>query len=431
MIQNTTHALKTVEQAMFALTPFFQSVRWGGIYALVTALLCTPISGHANVRDYVLQPGDGLQLSLPNMFDQTWESIIDITGHVRFPFLGQQPAAGLTLTELYTQMKIAATGVEIKILAGAEKSVNVLSGEELYIQISRYRPITVIGDVAQPGSVEFVPGLTVRALLGHAGGIQLAELADIRAPADSTVRLQSALQTQKWMNAQIFSRDILLNASADETFVSEDNVSRLGAFLSDDETQSMIDEIEIALRERRNQRADLKERIKLTVNRVGNLQKAYANYEEASTLEETRLQQLLVIGDKGLVTADRISDARNSALAASTRLLTVASDIYEAQAELQRLKEDLTQLDDDFHSQALNEKRRFSQQLSEVSAQVDSLRLLLSQHDSSEALGANSQIELLVHRGIGTEEETMPIRPGDLLHPGDVVEVILHMADAS
>jgi polysaccharide export outer membrane protein len=425
--------LKTFCRPAFLLPGSLLAALIGACLCLVSppAVSAQTAQPGSEVRDYLLQPGDELRLSMPGISSQTWEAVIDITGDVRFPFLGQQRAAGLTLSELNTQMEIAATGLEVQVFDGGEKSAVVLSGEEIYMQVTRYRPVTVIGDISQPGSIEFVPGMTVRALLGQAGGAQLAELADVRIPADATVRLQSALQTQKWMRAQILRSDILLEAPLEEAAVAAEAAAQLRDYLGETEGKAVIAEIEIALRERQYQRADLNERINLTTNRVDSLDRAYENYEEASVSEEDRLQRMLVMGDKGLVTADRVSEARNSALAASTRLLTVGSDIYEAKAELQRLKEELARLDDSFHSGVLNDKRRFSQELSEVTAQVDSLRLLLLSEGSSQEEAPVTRTEILVHRGIGDREVTAPVRPGDLVYPGDVVEVILRIPDSN
>jgi polysaccharide export outer membrane protein len=431
MIAKFFSSFAPIVTAVCAFISLVRSLRLSRVSAFVIAMSCAPLAAFGQLRDYVLQPGDTLQLSMPSTFSQTWDSTIDITGHIRLPFLGRQRAAGLTLTELNAQMETAATGLEIQVLQDGAKNVVVLSGSELFLQVARYRPVTVIGDIAQPGSIEFVPGMTVRALLGQAGGIQLYQLSEINLPSDATVRLKTTVQTQKWLSAQILASNLLLNAGKDETTVREEDMARLRKFLGESEAEAIADEVEIALRERLYQRGDLQERIRLNANRVANLTQAYENYGEASELEETRLQQLLEIGDKGLVTADRISDARNAALSVSTRLLTVASDIYEAQAELKRLEEDLAQLDDTFHAQALNDKQRYAQQLSEVSARVDGLRLLLSQ-DAGQVDTDNATVtKLLVHRGTGDDEETMPIRLGDLLYPGDVIEVVLSLVDAS
>ncbi|KUP93521.1 polysaccharide biosynthesis/export family protein [Tritonibacter horizontis] len=414
---------------LLPLWAFFCALVLSGVFggAGSAAAQSSPAQSSSPIREYLLQPGDGLQLSMPGLSAVSWEATIDITGQIRFPFVGQLPAAGLTLPELNRQMEIAATGLEVQVYQGGEQVVSVLSGEEVYLQVTRYRPVTVIGDIPQPGSIDYVPGLTLRALLGQAGGVRLSELAGVQAPADATVRLQSALQTQKWLRAQVLRSRILLEADISDTAVSPEDSAQLRDYLGETEAAAAISEIEISLRERQYQRDDLRERIKLTTNRVDSLEQAYQNYEQASASEEERLQRMLTMGDRGLVTADRVSEARNSALAASTRLLTVGSDIYEAKAELQRLKEELTRLDDVFRSNVLSDKRRFSQQLSEVTAQVDSLRLLLLTSSESDT----TTLELLVHRGTGDKELTTQASLGDLVYPGDVVEVILRTPDTN
>ena len=174
---------------------------------------------------------------------------------------------------------------------------------------------------------------------------------------------------------------------------------------------------------------DLGERINLTRNRVASLRQAYTNYENASTVEEERLQRLIAMDERGLVTADRLDTARNAALQASTRLLTVSADVYETEVELRRLEEDLARLDDAFHIDALDDQRRFTQQLAEVSAQVTSLRLLLLSEDASSDEGVVTTTNILIHRQTGDQEETFTAAMGDLLFPGDVIEVVASVSE--
>ncbi|MEL7166104.1 MAG: polysaccharide biosynthesis/export family protein [Pseudomonadota bacterium] len=395
----------------------------------LAAVLAWALPVVAQQAEYRLHPGDRLSMSMPGLTAQTWESTIDMTGRAHFPFLGAVPAAGLTLPELSLQIEIAATGMEVPIFDGGRPVTSMLSGDDVFVQVARYRPVTVVGDVAQPGTVEFMPGQTVRAVLGTAGGFRLADLALTRVPADATVRLQTALQTKKWLTAQVARTDLLLNVGDEVSELTPEQRATFIDLLGEDEGASVIAEIELVLSDRQYTAQDLGERINLTRNRVASLRQAYTNYENASTVEEERLQRLIAMDERGLVTADRLDTARNAALQASTRLLTVSADVYETEVELRRLEEDLARLDDAFHIDALDDQRRFTQQLAEVSAQVTSLRLLLLSEDASSDEGVVTTTNILIHRQTGDQEETFTAAMGDLLFPGDVIEVVASVSE--
>jgi len=426
MPDNQFHALTAYDPSSRPLR-FLQAVHLWMI--LIFLFITQAVSANAQPHDYQLQPGDSLVLSMPGLSMQSWEATIDITGQVRFPFLGQMSAAGLTLTKLSKQMEIAATGMEVPVFEVGRKMF--LSGDEIYLQVSRYRPVTVVGDVLQPGTIDFVPGLTVRAILGHAGGARLAVLNLANAPADAPVRLQSEIQTQKWLRAELLGSQILLEKSPTDLTITAERAAQLRALLGETEGNSAIAEIEIDLRARAHEREDLRERVNLTKTRVESLEQAYQNYEQASLYEEERLQRILTMDGRGLTTANRVTEVRNSALAASTRLLTVSSDIYEALAELHRLTEDLVQLDDSFHAGILDRKRRLDQQLAEVSARIDSLRLLLLTEVGSSEEDSVGTMKIVVHRGIGKDEVSKPAILGDVVYPGDIIEVILQIQQSN
>ncbi|MEM6760493.1 MAG: polysaccharide biosynthesis/export family protein [Pseudomonadota bacterium] len=410
------------------MTRFLAALRNASLGLLAACALAVPALSQQ--AEYQLHPGDQLSLSMPGLTAQTWESTIDMTGRAHFPFFGAVPAAGLTLPELSTQIEIAATGLEVPIFDGGRAITSLLSGDDVFVQVARYRPVTVVGDVAQPGTVEFMPGQTVRAVLGTAGGFRLAELALTRVPADATVRLQTALETRKWLRAQVARTELLLDVEDDVSELTPTQRALFIDLLGEEEGASVIAEIELVLSDRQYTAQDLSERINLTRNRVESLRQAYTNYENASAVEEDRLQRLITMDERGLVTADRLDTARNAALQASTRLLTVSADVYETEVELRRLEEDLARLDDAFHIDALDDKRRFTQQLAEVSAQVASLRLLLLTEDASSDEGVVTTTRILIHRQTGNEEETFSAAMGDFLFPGDVLEVIASVSEA-
>lgn len=79
-------------------------------------------------------------------------------GNLAIPLLGSIPAKGLTTSEL--EASIAERLKEKKILLNPSVSVEVL----------KYRPIFILGEVAKPGQYPYQPGMTVLTAVAVAGG---------------------------------------------------------------------------------------------------------------------------------------------------------------------------------------------------------------------------------------------------------------------
>jgi polysaccharide biosynthesis/export protein len=79
-------------------------------------------------------------------------------GSIAVPLLGPVPAAGLTTSQL--EQSIAQRLQDKKILLNPSVSVEVV----------RYRPIFILGEVNRPGEYPYQPGMTVLTAVAIAGG---------------------------------------------------------------------------------------------------------------------------------------------------------------------------------------------------------------------------------------------------------------------
>ncbi len=88
----------------------------------------------------------------------TGEFRVNDRGEIAVPLLGPIPASGMTTSELETS--IGQRLVEKKVLLDPSVSVEVL----------RYRPIFILGEVTKPGEYPYRPGMTVLTAVAEAGG---------------------------------------------------------------------------------------------------------------------------------------------------------------------------------------------------------------------------------------------------------------------
>ncbi|WP_309382421.1 polysaccharide biosynthesis/export family protein [Cerasicoccus frondis] len=108
-----------------------------------------------------LRPGDTLQVNLQGIPDPSSNDVqIDDEGIVSLPFIGRLPAAGLTPSELATNIRQQYIAKQIY------RSVDV----SVYVT-DRY--IYVGGEVQSPGRVVWTPDLTLTKAVQSAGGFSL------------------------------------------------------------------------------------------------------------------------------------------------------------------------------------------------------------------------------------------------------------------
>jgi polysaccharide export outer membrane protein len=106
---------------------------------------------------YTLDVGDKLRLIVFGEADLGGEYVVDGSGDVRLPLIGQVRAAGLPLAKFEEQVK---TALEKGYLKNAKVSAEVIG----------YRPFYILGQVNKPGEYGFVNGMNVLTAIALAGG---------------------------------------------------------------------------------------------------------------------------------------------------------------------------------------------------------------------------------------------------------------------
>ncbi len=107
---------------------------------------------------YRLGPGDQVRITTFGEPGLTGEFRVDDSGKVALPLAGGAKAAGLTPVEL-------AYGVADLL----EKS-GLYKDAKVSVEVTQYRPIFILGEVAKPGQYAYQPGMTVLTAVAIAGG---------------------------------------------------------------------------------------------------------------------------------------------------------------------------------------------------------------------------------------------------------------------
>ena len=108
-------------------------------------------------KPYHLDAGDKLRISVFEQEDLTKTYSVDKAGYVAFPLIGSVAARGRTVKQLEAEIarKLAA---------------DYLRDPNVSVEVDRYRPVFIMGEVGAPGQYTYVPGMTIQNAIAVAGG---------------------------------------------------------------------------------------------------------------------------------------------------------------------------------------------------------------------------------------------------------------------
>ena len=107
---------------------------------------------------YRLGPGEKIAISVFGEDDLSVNVTLADDGVLKYPFLGDIRVSGLSIPELERTIADGLRG-------------DYLINPEVTVTIQQFRPFFLNGEVNQPGSYEYQPGLTVEKALALAGGL--------------------------------------------------------------------------------------------------------------------------------------------------------------------------------------------------------------------------------------------------------------------
>lgn len=115
-------------------------------------------SADATVEGYQVGAGDKVRVTVFRHPDLSGEFQIDGRGNFAMPLIGEVQGGGLTTRQLETAIEDSL------------KDGGFLVNPQVSIEVLNYRPFYIIGEVNNPGSYQFVNGMTVINAVALAGG---------------------------------------------------------------------------------------------------------------------------------------------------------------------------------------------------------------------------------------------------------------------
>lgn len=109
------------------------------------------------VERYRLGAGDQVRVTVFGNEDLSGNFTVDGSGFVALPLVGNVEASGISLEEF-----------KYNVISALRP--DYLKNPNVSVEVSRYRPFYIIGEVKRPGSYSFVHGMTVINAVALAGG---------------------------------------------------------------------------------------------------------------------------------------------------------------------------------------------------------------------------------------------------------------------
>ena len=145
--------------------------RFACLLLCLVAAACAPGRGLPDLPSgspgpYRLGVGDVVRLITVGDDTLTGEFRVNDSGMIALPLLGEVHASGLTPDGLAVQVRDALV------------SGNLYTAPSVSVEVTAYRPIFVLGEVAKPGQYPYQPGMTVVTAAAVAGGFTYRAISD-------------------------------------------------------------------------------------------------------------------------------------------------------------------------------------------------------------------------------------------------------------
>jgi polysaccharide export outer membrane protein len=134
-----------------------------GLAACLVLSACAPGANlpplpQSTQSTYTLGTGEQVRVVIFGQTQLTGLFTVNDRGNISVPLLGDVPAQGKTTDQL---AQTIATELQARKL---------LNDPSVSVEIARYRPVFILGEVVKPGQYPYEPGMTALTLVAIAGG---------------------------------------------------------------------------------------------------------------------------------------------------------------------------------------------------------------------------------------------------------------------
>ena len=370
--------------------------------------------------DYIINVGDEIELDILDDNDPPQRFTVGRDGAVQLPFIGGIELADVPVGSARNRVRQAYIEREIFVNPSVELS------------IATFRPVSVLGDVREPGNFDFQPFMTAEQAVGLAGGpaisanneearvLEKRDLEgvlnnleyDLAASAAQYARVQAQLEKAEalqWSDVPQDVRPAIDRELFDEQKAGEDQIIALEKRDAETRRNLLADAL-----------AEAEERVALLQQR----EKVQTEIRDAAKAELARTKDM---AERGLVPKAQIAEEERRAAIAEDNLLQLREQRAGVLVQVANLTSELSQFDSERNRGFLQEAQRhmkdIKKQIESRASVQDRIQLLQQWTNAAAGMQTDLLVTYQVRRRGKESVDTFELRAFDELLPGDLLVV--------
>lgn len=395
-------------------------------FALAT-FAAAPCAAGTATDTYIISVGDELEFDILDDHIPPQRFTVGRDGAVQLQFIGSVPVASIALGD--ARRLIYQTYVEKQIFVDPP----------IELSIANFRPISVLGDVKNPGNYDYHPEMTAEQAVGMAGGPSISanneearvlERRNLEGMLDS-LQFELALLAAQYAraNAQLSGddnvdwakvppkiRSAISSEIFDEHRLEEDRIIALEKHGTATRRKLLTDSV-----------AEAENRVLLLSQR----ELVTLSIKDHASTEANRVADL---ADRGLVSKSQVPEKLLEVRYAESQILGMREQISAAKVQLADLQGQLSRFDTDHEEQLLSQMQTSLSEINKAMSRQDSLedrmRLLQQWMDAASGLETELLLEFQVRRRTGGTTTSIVVDPFDELLPGDLLVILVRPPEA-
>ena len=382
---------------------------------------------------YTLGPGEHIQVKVSDFrsggevyqwppYETGNDLIVGPNGRVSLPILGELDAAGKTTAELKEEI---ATTLQAK--------AGLIARPDVSVQIVRFRPFYVVGEVEKPGEYEYRPGLTVLQAFAIAGGLPRAAPDQLPGFEKDALVSRGDLRVLSVDRISLLARQARVEAeianSAELVFPIE-----LQTKAADPEVAALLREEKLLFDSNRNglakQLEELERNKTYLRDEINQLQQKNVtlDVEVAAMRKERDLVASLL--SRGLSAAPRQLELEQSVAQIESNQLDVRVAIARATEDISKSDREILGIKERVQKDLLKEAADVRMKLLEIADKIQTSQNLVHEAEvrapnmiMSNGASIASLNYFLTRSGVDGKVENLSVGENDRVQPGDVLRV--------
>ena len=386
---------------------------------------------------YLLGPQDQLQIRVSDLRPGTgeayqWQAFnipftVGPMGRLSLPIIGEIVADGKSTAD-----------IEAMIAEKLQSKAGLAAKPDASVQIIKYRPFYIMGNVEKPGEYEFRPNLSVIQAISIAGGLRRVNADLISGYTRSAVTSKGDVEELMLRRLALLARQARLTSEVQNTplqfpaeLLSQSKNSSIARLMSDEKLAS--DNNRSGLQNRLENLNQSKVFLQEQITSLTSKEAALARQLEVLKQEFERISTLV---SKGLSALPRQVDVSQTMVQMESNRLDAQIGIIRARQDLAKADRDMIELKETRRNSALQEVLEVQSKLGEGSIKSNTAAKLLLQSnalldaDSYSNDNSRQQRYSLVRMANG-KQAVLEVQENDAVEPGDVLKVFSKEVEAS